>query len=113
MEFTYGEERCASLNLSTGEVREIIGRNPDGSKIYGRTFPSRCRWNETVYKERKAALQKLKARRDPASDLENLPGIKGEFVDDWFDLGPQFIQTEGCTPGIIMRPPLVEDDTTS
>jgi hypothetical protein len=99
--YSFAEERRAKWSLSSSEFTEIL---PDGSD--GRVFKTGCIYRGKVEAEKCNELERLKTLRDPASDLEDLPGIKPHFEDDWCKNRPaQFTRFNQCTGTILVQQP--------
>ncbi|MCB1712778.1 MAG: hypothetical protein KDH96_09970 [Candidatus Riesia sp.] len=62
----------------------------------GRTFARRTDWQNKWEEEKFLLLQELKRNRDPASDIQEITGVKPNFADEWSENQPdQFIQVSG------------------
>lgn len=83
----YGTERGGPLDLSTGQVTDSVTGKTESREV----------WLTRVASFRQGKLETLKANRDETSDIQNLPGIKPEFIDDWLGMGPQYVQNREYT----------------
>ena len=106
-DYKYGDERKFTFSTNSDEITEV---HPNGTT--GRTFSTINKARSYYESDQKTKLNDLKASRDITSDLENLPGTKPLYEDDWLpDVPDQFERIQTST-GVKFRiiPALADEE---